>query len=151
VVVTSVLPRSPSVRQSLPNASKDRCRPRPIAPTHALSVIAPPIGPPCTPDPSGGIFLGSNSQAIGRVESHLDLTRTAHRLAAFALTGLTTASGSRRLAVGAAGVLVVGLGVAAAISDFRREAWLHVTLLPALLAAAGVALLLLVRTRCRPG
>ncbi len=152
-----------------------------------------------------GIFLGSNSQAIGRVESHVDLTRTAHRVAAFALvpvlvgaaiTGVVAAIRSRRVTAGIVGVLVVGLGIVAAVGgqrlawsqigiratasppaldlrgvwltddviravvvgrrvvpvgDFRREAWLHVTLVPALVVLAGVGLLLLVRTGRRPG
>ncbi len=152
-----------------------------------------------------GIFLGSNSQAIGRVESHVDLTRTLHRVAAFvlvpvllalALTALLAAVRARRIVVGIVGVLVVGLGIVAAVSgqrlawsqigiwattplrpldlrgvwltdelvravvvgrrivdigDFRREAWLHVTLVPALVVLTGVGLLLLVRTRSRPG
>lgn len=152
-----------------------------------------------------GIFLGSNSQAIGRVESHVDPTRTLHRfaafaivplLAAFAVSGGVAALRSRRVATAATGVLLVALGLAAAIGghrlawsqvgvwstassrrldlrgvwlsdalvrfaiigrrvvpidDFRREAWLHVTLVPAVLVLTGAGLALLVRTPRRPG
>jgi quinol-cytochrome oxidoreductase complex cytochrome b subunit len=148
-----------------------------------------------------GIFLGSNSQAIGRVESHVDLTRTLHRFAAFvlvpvlvgaAIAGVLAAVRSRRVAVGVVGGAVVALGVGTAIGgqrlawsqigipptetpraldlhgvwltdelvriavvgtrvvaidDFRREAWLHVALLPLLVVLAGVGLVLLVGTR----
>ncbi len=151
-----------------------------------------------------GIFLGSNSQAIGQVRSHVDATRTLHRLAAFAfvpvlvaaaVTGCVATFGSRRVVVGGLGVLLVGLGAATAISGqrlawsqigiwatnqphpldlrgvwlsdelvrlvivgrrivpvtrFRREAWLHVTLLPALVVGTGIGLLLLVQGRQRP-
>ena len=152
-----------------------------------------------------GIFLGSNSEAIGQVRSHVDATRTLHRLAAFvlipvllaaAVIGCVGTSRSRRVAVAGLGAALVGVGVATAISGhrlawsqigiwattpahpldlrgvwlgdpvvrvvivgrrivpvtrFRREAWIHMTLLPTLVLGAGVGLLVLVRRRQRPG